>query len=75
MIGMNASGVGPDTAGPCCKCGGEGHLVCNSWIGEEATFYVECEDCDNEGPMAPNTSDAVHCWNRLEVKTNGDTDD
>jgi len=54
---------------PCCKCGGEGHLVCRSNIfagGYGDLYTVDCEDCNNStNNEFEEQEQAIEEWNEM----------
>lgn len=47
---------------PCPFCGGEPHAR-----GDGTLYWVICEDCDCEGPVALSPDDAAEKWNTRVV--------
>ena len=52
-----------DTAA-CPFCGGEPKLI-NDGTG---LWWVQCEDCDAEGPIAHSEEEAIRLWNRRQTE-------
>lgn len=49
---------------PCPFCGGEAGVVANRPFPDA---YVQCGECDAEGPVSASEAAAVNAWNRRVV--------